>query len=159
MQKSNLTDLAFPSEQLRIYNLLPRKKNIACSDEIRINKAAIICLCYILLKINSRTLCSRPAFHLMWELLTKQDKCIVVNSPRGVGNYYQLHHWKWDAEVMRLPLKSQRNPRLSGAAPVAPELGRAEATGEFAVTSLQTGFLSFLLNLCNGKRGKEEEVE
>lgn len=65
MQKSNLTDLAFPSEQLRIYNLLPRKKNITCSDEIRINKAAIICLCYILLKINSRTLCSRPAFHLM----------------------------------------------------------------------------------------------
>lgn len=44
---------------------------------------------------------------------------------------------------MRLSLESQTGPRLSGAAPVAPELSRAEAVGELVVSWLLMGLLSF----------------
>lgn len=159
MQKTDLSDWRFPYEQIAIYSSFPLKTNITRSDETRINKAAIIYLCCVLLKINSRTLRVRSACRLMWELLTKEDKCIAVNSPRGVGNYCQFHHWKWDRGVMRLSLKSQRSPRLSGAAPVAPELSSTEAMGELVVSWLPMGSLSFLLSSCSRKRGKEGEVE
>lgn len=148
----------FPYEQMSIHNSFPPKENLTRRGEIHINEATIGCLCYVLLKINSCASCICSTFHLMRELLTKEDKCIVVNSPRGVGNYYQFHHWKWDTEVTRLSLKSLRNPWLAGAAPVAPELRSDEATGEFVVTSLLMAFLLFFLNLCK-REGREEEKQ
>lgn len=63
---------------------------------------------------------------------------------------------------MRLSLESQTGPRLSGAAPVAPELSRAEAVGELVVSWLLMGLLSFLLTSCSRKRegwGKWNDVD
>lgn len=65
MQKTDLSDRRFPYEQIAIYSSFPLKTNITRSDETRINKAAIIYLCCVLLKINSRALCVRSAFRLM----------------------------------------------------------------------------------------------
>lgn len=146
------------TEQISRYNFFPPKESITRGDEIHINEAAIGCLRDVILEINSRASCFCSTFHPMWELLTKEDKCVVVNSPSWVGNYYQFHHWKWDTEVRRLSLKSLRNPWLAGAALDAPELRSDRATGELVATPLPTASLSCLLSLCK-REGREEEEQ
>lgn len=98
------------------------------------------------------------AFSIWYENSLQRRMNVLSWTPwEGVGNYYQLHHWKWDTEVTRLSPKSLRNLWLARAAPVAPELRSGGATGEFVVASLPTAFLSFLLNLCKAEGRQEEE--
>jgi len=55
----------FLYKQISIYNLFLPKENTTRGDEIRINEAAISCLCHVLLKINSHASCVHSGFHLM----------------------------------------------------------------------------------------------